>query len=72
MNVLLTHPVHGAKYALSDAEIEHDAKHGWVRYTEPTPTEEVAAPVKRKRRVVQEPIEQPNSNALVSDESEGE
>lgn len=72
MNVLLVHPVHGAKYALCEAEILHDEEHGWSRYTEPTPEE--AAPVdkpRRRARKVVETIEQPNSDLLASDESEG-
>lgn len=36
MNVVLTHPVHGAKVAISDAEIAHDEKQGWKRYTPDT------------------------------------
>lgn len=72
MNVVLVHPQHGAKIAMSDVEIEQDEKMGWTRYTAPTPTQEVAAPVRRKRRTSEQPIEQPNSNMLASDESEGE
>lgn len=70
--ILLTHPVHGSKFALSESEVEHDAKFGWTRYTDATP--EVAAPVEKRkytRRVTEQPIEQPNSNMLASDESEG-
>lgn len=77
MHVMLTHPDHGVKFALSESEIEHDEKFGWTRYTDDTPAEESveAAPkVKRSytRRVIDKPIEQPNSNALASDESEGQ
>jgi len=63
----LVHPIHGSKFALSDTEAEYDAANGWTRYTEATPVE-VAAPRRRRRA---DPVEQPNSNALVSDESEG-
>jgi hypothetical protein len=78
MNVVLVHPVHGAKVAISEDEIKLDEKLGWTRYNPPTPQVEAApvaeAPPKRKytRRVTEQPIEQPNSNALASDESEGQ
>lgn len=64
--ILLTHPDHGAKFALSDSEVEHDEKFGWTRYTESAPVE------KRKytRRAAQ-PLEQPNDEQSVSDESAG-
>ena len=70
MNVIMVHPVHGAKIAMSPVEIEQDEQNGWSRYNSDTPAEpsvEVAPKRKYTRRVVQE---QPNSNALVSDESE--
>ena len=70
MNTVLTHPKHGAKIAISEAEIKNDEKCGWTRYTEPTP---VAAPEPKRKYTRKETIEQPNSNALLaSDESEGE
>lgn len=75
--ILLTHPDHGCKFALSDAEVKHDEKFGWVRYTESTPAAAENAPAevapKRKytRKVIEQPIEQPNGDAPVSDESEG-
>jgi len=31
MNVILEHPVHGRKIAISEMEIQHDKEHGWVR-----------------------------------------
>lgn len=70
--ILLTHPVHGSKFALSETEVENDAKFGWTRYTDDTP--EVVAPVEKRkytRRVTEQPVEQPNSEPLASDESEG-
>lgn len=83
--ILLTHPVHGSKFALSDTEATHDEKCGWSRYNPDTPEPpSEAAPaapadkVKRKytRRVQEAPVEQPNEVpsflAPVSDESEGE
>ena len=51
---------------------ENDAKNGWTRYTDATP--DTAAPVEKRkytRRVVEQPVEQPNSEPLASDESEG-
>jgi len=77
MNVILIHPVHGAKIAISELEIEQDEKNGWTRYNSDTPAEQVAAPeAERPRRGrprrVTEPIERPNSKMLASDESEGE
>lgn len=76
--ILLTHPNHGSKFALSENEVEHDEKFGWTRYTEATPapveqeeTAEVAPKRKYTRKVIEQPIEQPNSDALASDESEG-
>ena len=71
MNIVLVHPKHGAKIAISEAEIKNDEKCGWTRFTEPTPVEPVVEEVKRK--YTRKPIEQPISNALLaSDESEGE
>ena len=70
MNVVMVHPIHGAKIAINLSEIENDEKNGWSRYNPDTPAApavEVAPKRKYTRRVVQE---QPNSNALVSDESE--
>lgn len=75
--ILLTHPDHGSKFALSESEVEHDEKFGWTRYTEPTPAETAEAAPKRKytRKVAEQtsdqPIEQPNGDEPVSDESEG-
>ena len=77
MNVVLVHPVHGAKVATNEQEIEHDEKLGWMRYNPDTPVEVAPEPVveapKRKytRKVTEQPIEQPNSEPLASDESEG-
>ena len=75
--ILLTHPIHGSKFALHETEVAQDEQNGWVRYTVGTPEPSDAAPterVKRKytRRVQDAPVEQPNSDTLVSDESEGE
>ena len=69
MNVIMVHPVHGAKIAMHPVEIEQDEQNGWKRYNPDTPAEpsvEVAPKRKYTRRTIQE---QPISNALVSDES---
>ena len=84
MNVVLVHPVHGAKVAINEQEIEMDEKNGWTRYNADTPVEKPTeaapveeAPVKRKysRKVTQQPVEQPNEVpdflTSASDESEG-
>jgi hypothetical protein len=31
-NIYLKHPVHGAKVAISDMEVEYDEGNGWMRY----------------------------------------
>jgi hypothetical protein len=46
MNVTLIHPIHGAKVATMEAEVEADETNGWTRYNPETPSEsEDAAPV---------------------------
>lgn len=72
MNVVMVHPIHGAKIATNLVEIENDEQIGWSRYNPDTPAEvpvEVAPKRKYTRRVVQ--TEQPNEDNSVSDESEG-
>lgn len=77
MNVVLVHPIHGAKVAINHLELEQDEKNGWTRYNPDTPVEVAPEPVveapKRKytRKVTEQPVEQPNSEPLASDESEG-
>ena len=81
MNVVLVHPVHGAKVAINELEMEQDVKNGWTEYNPDTPVEAAPEPVaeapKRKytRKVTQQPIEQPNEVpsflTSASDESEG-
>ena len=71
--ILMTHPDHGCKFALSETEVAHDEKLGWTRYTDGTP--EVAAPVEKRkytRRVTTQTLEQPNDEQSASDESAGE
>ena len=31
MHILLEHPIHGKKIAISEMEVEHDKEHGWKR-----------------------------------------
>ena len=42
MNVVLVHPVHGAKVAINATEIENDELAGWTRYEPVTPVEDSA------------------------------
>ena len=50
MNVVLVHPVHGAKVAINEQEIKLDEENGWTRHNPDIITEEVekTTPVKRK------------------------
>ena len=43
MNIVLIHPVHGAKVATMELEAVADEKNGWVRYNPDTPVQ--VAPV---------------------------
>lgn len=71
MNVVMVHPVHGAKVAINDQEIAMDEKNGWTQYNAATPVSE--KPKRKYTRKTAAPIEQPNSaNALASDDSEGD
>jgi hypothetical protein len=60
MNITLTHPIHGAKIATMEFEVEMDERNGWTRYNPDTPSEtEEAAPVnvlevKRRRKTTAE------------------
>ena len=81
MNTVLVHPIHGAKVATNETELEMDEKNGWTRYNADTPVEVAPEPVveapKRKytRKVTDQPVEQPNEVpsflTSASDESEG-
>ena len=42
MNVVLVHPIHGAKAAINATEIENDELAGWTRYEPVTPVEDSA------------------------------
>lgn len=39
MNIVLVHPVYGAKVATMPPELEQDLKNGWVRYEPEAPKE---------------------------------
>lgn len=39
MNVVLVHPIHGAKVAINELEMEQDLKNGWSEYTPDPPVE---------------------------------
>jgi hypothetical protein len=77
MNITLVHPEFGAKVATNQEELNNDVKNGWSEYNPDTPVEVASESVveasKRKytRKVTDQSIEQPNSDTLASDESEG-
>ena len=45
MNIVMTHPVHGAKVATMEQEAKADEKNGWVRYNPDTPSNSEEAAV---------------------------
>jgi hypothetical protein len=46
MNLILVHPIHGAKVATMELEAEADEANGWTRYNPNTPSDsEDAAPI---------------------------
>jgi hypothetical protein len=60
MHITLVHPIHGAKVATMELEVEQDEKNGWTRYNPDTPVQ--AAPVntletKRRRKPAEEATE---------------
>ena len=59
MNITLVHPVHGAKVATMEAEVEADEKNGWVRYNLDTPSapEEAANTLAVKRKYTRKVVE---------------
>lgn len=80
MNVILVHPIHGAKVAISEREIEVDVKNGWLEYNPNVVDEMVSKPEKParnklSRKVTDHPVEQPNEVpeflTSSSEESEG-
>lgn len=84
MNIILTHPIHGAKIATHPDEVKQDEKNGWAQYNPDTPaqveSEEPKAEAekpKRKytRKQTDQPVEQPNEVpsflTSASDECEG-
>ena len=53
--IYLTHPIHGAKVAISEEEAMNDSMYGWSRVDDPAiPTEEYAPAPRRRSRTVQE------------------
>ena len=77
MNVVLVHPIHGAKVAINKLEMEQDVKNGWTEYNPDTPKAATRKSRKDKAPVEEtQPVEQPNETpdflASVSDESAGE
>lgn len=55
MNVVLVHPIHGAKVAIDAAEIENDELAGWTRYEPVTPVED-SAPAELAELAVDTPV----------------
>ena len=55
MNVTLVHPIHGAKVATMEAEVEADEKNGWTRYNpdEVEPVNELGNKRKYTRKAVE-------------------
>ena len=51
MNVVLVHPVHGAKVAINEQEIKLDEENGWMRHNPDIITEEIekTTPIKRNK-----------------------
>lgn len=51
MNVVLVHPVHGAKVAINEQEIKLDEENGWTRHNPDIITEEIekTTPIKRNK-----------------------
>lgn len=49
MNVVLVHPIHGAKVAINEEEMKMDKKNGWVEYVAPDPVQPQNKPVKTKQ-----------------------
>lgn len=55
MNVVLVHPIHGAKVAINATEIENDELAGWTRYEPVTPVED-SAPAEPAEPAVDTPV----------------
>jgi hypothetical protein len=43
--IYLTHPIHGAKAAIAEAEAIYDEANGWMRYDPDTQSSDAAEPV---------------------------
>ena len=50
MHILLRHPVHGKKIAISDMEVEADKEHGWVVVDDDKPAEAQVNELEVRRR----------------------
>lgn len=50
MNVVLVHPVHGAKVAINEQEIKLDEENGWTRHNPDIITKEVEKTTSVKRK----------------------
>ena len=48
--IYLTHPIHGAKVAIAEAEAIYDETHGWMRYNPDEPSVPANAMPSRARR----------------------
>ena len=60
MNVVLIHPIHGAKVATMELEVEADEKNGWTRYNPDTPVQVARVntlETKRRRKSAEEATE---------------
>ena len=55
MNVVLVHPIHGAKVAIDATEIENDELAGWTRHEPVTPVED-SAPAEPAELAVDTPV----------------
>jgi hypothetical protein len=58
--IYMTHPVHGAKVAISNHEAEYDEMHGWSRFD---PTEPAVADVAEDEKKDEEKVEAVNEMA---------
>jgi hypothetical protein len=50
MVIPLSHPVHGTKIAIAEAEAVADEKNGWVRLLPAPPAQETVRDTRRKRK----------------------
>lgn len=55
-NIVLTHPKHGAKVAISEQEALTDISNGWLRYKEPVVEPVIEVPAEPVVEPVVEPV----------------